>query len=216
MVCVRSLLQLLTQHAMCESSPQHPWWSFCLSCLPFLPSPPPNNNKNRKLAGLGVPALRTLFSQVFGQETASNNAAWLRRKLAESPDSVHGQRRSPIVRARDQGAAIWNQDEQADDPMQQQQEGSSGATGSFVAGTAAAASGSGVGVEEQQQMQVDGEATAACRREAASSTPPASPGAPTGRTLCLCVCVCVWGRSGARFMLGWPAFKGQHSRLSSR
>jgi hypothetical protein len=64
---------------------------------------------------------------VFGQETASNNAAWLRRKLSEAPDSVHGQRRSPVVRARDQGAAIWNQEdgeepppELADEDMQQQ------------------------------------------------------------------------------------------------
>jgi hypothetical protein len=75
-----------------------------LCCFP--PTLPPH----RKLAGLGVPVLRTLFHQVFGQETASNNAAWLRRKLAEAPDSVHGQRRSPVVRARDSGAAIWNQD----------------------------------------------------------------------------------------------------------
>jgi hypothetical protein len=45
---------------------------------------------------------------VFGEATASNNAGWLRRKLAESPDQVHGQRRSPVVRARDSGAAIWN------------------------------------------------------------------------------------------------------------
>eukprot|EP00878_Enallax_costatus_P015156 GHUV01015868.1.p1 GENE.GHUV01015868.1~~GHUV01015868.1.p1 ORF type:complete len:363 (+),score=63.17 GHUV01015868.1:131-1090(+) len=62
----------------------------------------------KKLAGLGVPMLRSLFNQVFGEPTASNNAGWLRRKLSESPDSVHGQRRSAIVRARDSGAAIWN------------------------------------------------------------------------------------------------------------
>lgn len=64
--------------------------------------------RHRKLAGLGVPMLRTLFNQVFGEPTASNNASWLRRKLSESPDVVHGQRRSAIVRARDMGAAIWN------------------------------------------------------------------------------------------------------------
>eukprot|EP00775_Hariotina_reticulata_P002000 gene2000-2322_t len=62
----------------------------------------------KKLAGLGVPALRALFAEVFGEATASNNAGWLRRKLAECPDQVHGQRRSPVVRARDSGAAIWN------------------------------------------------------------------------------------------------------------
>lgn len=55
-----------------------------------------------------MPSLRELFNQVFGEQTASNNAGWLRRKLAESPDSVHGQRRSLVVRARDMGAAIWN------------------------------------------------------------------------------------------------------------
>lgn len=57
-----------------------------------------------------MPTLRALFAQVFGEQTASNNAGWLRRKLAESPDNVHGQRRSPVVRARDMGAAIWNND----------------------------------------------------------------------------------------------------------
>jgi hypothetical protein len=62
----------------------------------------------RKLAGLGVPVLRDLFKQVFGENTASNNAGWLRRKLSENPDSVHGQCRSRVVRARDSGAAIWN------------------------------------------------------------------------------------------------------------
>lgn len=55
-----------------------------------------------------MPVLRDLFKQVFGENTASNNAGWLRRKLSESPDSVHGQCRSRVVRARDSGAAIWN------------------------------------------------------------------------------------------------------------
>ncbi|WIA36526.1 hypothetical protein OEZ86_007820 [Tetradesmus obliquus] len=62
----------------------------------------------KKLAGLGVPVLRDLFKQVFGENTASNNAGWLRRKLSETPDGVHGQCRSRVVRARDSGAAIWN------------------------------------------------------------------------------------------------------------
>lgn len=62
----------------------------------------------KKLAGLGVPVLRDLFKQVFGESTASNNAGWLRRKLSETPDGVHGQCRSRVVRARDSGAAIWN------------------------------------------------------------------------------------------------------------
>lgn len=57
---------------------------------------------------MGVPMLRSLFNQVFGEPTASNNAGWLRRKLSESPDTVHGQRRSAVVRSRDSGAAIWN------------------------------------------------------------------------------------------------------------
>ncbi|KAF6254869.1 hypothetical protein COO60DRAFT_1641960 [Scenedesmus sp. NREL 46B-D3] len=49
-----------------------------------------------------------MLQQVFGESTASNNAGWLRRKLSESPDNVHGQCRSRVVRARDSGAAIWN------------------------------------------------------------------------------------------------------------
>jgi hypothetical protein len=63
---------------------------------------------HRKLANLGVPQLRNLFSEIFGEQTASNNAAWLRRKLSESPDGVYGQGRCVTVRARDLGAAIWN------------------------------------------------------------------------------------------------------------
>eukprot|EP00882_Tetradesmus_deserticola_P002905 GHRQ01003088.1.p2 GENE.GHRQ01003088.1~~GHRQ01003088.1.p2 ORF type:complete len:229 (+),score=47.32 GHRQ01003088.1:428-1114(+) len=62
----------------------------------------------KRLASLGVPVLRELFKEVFGESTASNNAGWLRRKLSESPDGVHGQCRSRVVRARDSGAAIWN------------------------------------------------------------------------------------------------------------
>lgn len=53
---------------------------------------------------MGVPKLRELFRQVFGEGTASNNAAWLRRKLCERPDSTYGQGRCERVRARDAGA----------------------------------------------------------------------------------------------------------------
>ena len=38
-----------------------------------------------KLARMGVPELRSLFRELFGQETASNNSNWLRKKLAEPP-----------------------------------------------------------------------------------------------------------------------------------
>ena len=38
-----------------------------------------------QLARMGVPELRTLFRDTFGQETASNNSAWLRKKLAGGP-----------------------------------------------------------------------------------------------------------------------------------
>ncbi|GBF88129.1 hypothetical protein Rsub_00841 [Raphidocelis subcapitata] len=60
------------------------------------------------LAQLGVPKLRELFLSHFGEPTASNNAAWLRRKLSERPDAVYGQGRCERVRARDAGAAIWS------------------------------------------------------------------------------------------------------------
>ena len=33
---------------------------------------------------MGVPQLRAEFLRAFGQPTASNNSAWLRRKLAEA------------------------------------------------------------------------------------------------------------------------------------
>ena len=38
----------------------------------------------RVLATMGVPQLRAEFLRAFGQPTASNNSAWLRRKLAET------------------------------------------------------------------------------------------------------------------------------------
>lgn len=83
------------------SQPTHPLAAFTTSSKPHPAT-------CRKLAGLGVPVLRDLFKQVFGENTASNNAGWLRRKLSETPDGVHGQCRSRVVRARDSGAAIWN------------------------------------------------------------------------------------------------------------
>lgn len=58
--------------------------------------------------GLNVPRLRSLFLEVFGHHTASNNGAWLRRKLSEPPDSLLGRGRSATIRKRDAGAAIWN------------------------------------------------------------------------------------------------------------
>lgn len=61
---------------------------------------------------MGVPQLRSVFADVFGEPTASNNAAWLRRKLAEAPDAQVGRGRSAHVRARDMGAAIWNSPQQ--------------------------------------------------------------------------------------------------------
>ena len=62
----------------------------------------------RELVGLNVPRLRALFLEVFGHHTASNNGAWLRRKLSEPPDSLLGRGRSATIRKRDAGAAIWN------------------------------------------------------------------------------------------------------------
>jgi hypothetical protein len=61
----------------------------------------------RDLVGLGVPKLRALFLEIFGHHTASNNGAWLRRKLCEKPDAERGRGRSASIRKRDIGAAIW-------------------------------------------------------------------------------------------------------------
>jgi hypothetical protein len=36
---------------------------------------------------MGVPELRIRFREIFGQDTASNNSAWLRKKLSEPPAS---------------------------------------------------------------------------------------------------------------------------------
>ena len=54
-----------------------------------------------------MPKLRALFLEIFGHHTASNNGAWLRRKLCEKPDATRGRGRSASIRKRDQGAAIW-------------------------------------------------------------------------------------------------------------
>lgn len=152
--------------------------SFAITCCHFAAC--------RRLAGLGVPVLRTLFQQVFGQETASNNAAWLRRKLAEAPDSVHGQRRSPVVRARDQGAAIWNQDHPEGEEQQHlaeiPEEGDMLHHQHMAASVFAAASVqrmSGDGTSLAQQMQLDGAGGPAEHR----TTPPPSPGEPTQECL---------------------------------
>ena len=59
---------------------------------------------------MGVPELRALFREVFGQSTASNNSAWLRKKLAEPPAAEDGgARRAAQPRARDVAASIWAQ-----------------------------------------------------------------------------------------------------------
>ena len=60
---------------------------------------------DRWLSTLGVPRLRAIFLDVFGHHTASNNGAWLRRKLAEPADGGRG--RAAQIRARDATAAIW-------------------------------------------------------------------------------------------------------------
>ena len=59
----------------------------------------------RWLSTLGVPRLRAIFLDVFGHHTASNNGAWLRRKLAEPAEGGRG--RAVQIRARDAAAAIW-------------------------------------------------------------------------------------------------------------
>lgn len=63
------------------------------------------HNGRRWLSTLGVPRLRSIFLEVFGHHTASNNGAWLRRKLAEPAEGGRG--RAVQIRARDASAAIW-------------------------------------------------------------------------------------------------------------
>jgi hypothetical protein len=48
---------------------------------------------------MGVPELRLLFRATFGQDTASNNSAWLRKKLAEPPANEGARRRVLLLRA---------------------------------------------------------------------------------------------------------------------
>ena len=57
------------------------------------------------MSTLGVPRLRSIFLEVFGHHTASNNGAWLRRKLADPAEGGRG--RAVQIRARDASAAIW-------------------------------------------------------------------------------------------------------------
>lgn len=64
-----------------------------------------NRTADRWLSTLGVPRLRAIFLDVFGHHTASNNGAWLRRKLAEPAEGGRG--RAAQIRARDASAAIW-------------------------------------------------------------------------------------------------------------
>ena len=71
-------------------------------CLPHVPT---DFTVDRWLSTLGVPRLRAIFLDVFGHHTASNNGAWLRRKLAEPAEGGRG--RAAQIRARDASAAIW-------------------------------------------------------------------------------------------------------------
>jgi len=65
-----------------------------------------------KLSRMSVPDLRDLFKELFGQPTASNNSAWLRRKLAEpAAEDEGGARRAPQPRSRDVAASIWSRGE---------------------------------------------------------------------------------------------------------
>lgn len=64
-----------------------------------------HTQRRRWLSTLGVPRLRSTFLEVFGHHTASNNGAWLRRKLAEPAEGGRG--RAVQIRARDASAAIW-------------------------------------------------------------------------------------------------------------
>eukprot|EP00191_Tetraselmis_sp_GSL018_P016407 CAMPEP_0177594874 /NCGR_PEP_ID=MMETSP0419_2-20121207/10026_1 /TAXON_ID=582737 /ORGANISM="Tetraselmis sp., Strain GSL018" /LENGTH=499 /DNA_ID=CAMNT_0019086237 /DNA_START=293 /DNA_END=1789 /DNA_ORIENTATION=- len=61
------------------------------------------------LVGKGVPELRALFLQVFGHPTASNNSAWLRRKLSEPPDEVPGRGRSAKAHRSEASTVHWRQ-----------------------------------------------------------------------------------------------------------
>ncbi|CAG9464230.1 unnamed protein product [Pedinophyceae sp. YPF-701] len=61
----------------------------------------------KTLEGMGVPELRRKFIEVFKCPSASNNGAWLRKKLAAPPDARVGAGRHHLPRKRDQTANIW-------------------------------------------------------------------------------------------------------------
>lgn len=56
---------------------------------------------------MGIPQLRALFLKTFNHPTGSNNAEWLRKKLAQPQDPQVGAARAAVPRARDVGAEIW-------------------------------------------------------------------------------------------------------------
>lgn len=56
---------------------------------------------------MGIPQLRALFLKTFNHPTGSNNAEWLRKKLAQEPDATVGAARAAVPRARDVTAEIW-------------------------------------------------------------------------------------------------------------
>jgi hypothetical protein len=44
---------------------------------------------------MGIPQLKAMFQQTFGEPTMSNNGKWLRRKLAQPPCEQNGRRPDP-------------------------------------------------------------------------------------------------------------------------
>ena len=56
---------------------------------------------------MGIPQLRALFLKTFNHPTGSNNAEWLRKKLAQPVDPQVGAARAAVPRARDCSAEIW-------------------------------------------------------------------------------------------------------------
>jgi hypothetical protein len=56
---------------------------------------------------MGIPQLRALFLKTFNHPTGSNNAEWLRKKLAQPSDPQVGAARAAVPRARDVAAEIW-------------------------------------------------------------------------------------------------------------
>ena len=74
-----------------------------------------------------------MLTPACSARAASNNAAWLRRKLAQPPDN-QGRARSEVVRVRDQQAAIWSKGGQ-----QQGEAAANGAAGAEAGGAPAPA-----------------------------------------------------------------------------